>query len=80
MEKEIGKVIHYYDRAGVAVIRLSDALNVGDTVKFKKGETEFEETIDSMEVEHQAIESAQAGQEVAVKVSQKAREGTAVLQ
>jgi len=78
MEKEIGKVIHYFDKASVAVIKLSDTLAVGDKVKFKKGEEEFTETISSLQVEHEAIQSGKTGDEVAVKVSQKAKEGTTV--
>ena len=78
MEKEIGKVVHYFDKAGVAVIRLSDKLSVGNKVKFKKGEEEFSDTISSMQVDHKPVESGKPGDEVAVKVSQKAKEGTLV--
>lgn len=79
MEKEIGKVIHYFDKAGVAVIKLSDTLNAGDTVKFKKGEEEFTDTVSSMQVEHESVQSGKVGDEVAVKISQKAKEGTLVF-
>ncbi|MCX6731530.1 MAG: hypothetical protein NTX55_00895 [Candidatus Parcubacteria bacterium] len=78
MDKEIGRVIHYFDKAMVAVIRLTDDLRVGDSVKFVHGENEFIQTIDSMEVEHEKIKSAKKGDEVAVKVEQKAKEGTKV--
>ena len=78
MEKEIGKVTHYFDKAGVAVIKLSGKLKVGDTVKFKKGEEEFSGIISSMQVEHESIQSGKAGEEVAVKVPQTAKEGTMV--
>jgi translation initiation factor IF-2 len=79
MEKEIGKVVHYFDKVGVAVIKLSAKLNVGDTVKFKKGEEEFSDTISSMQVEHESIQSGKAGEEVAVKVSGPVKEGTYVF-
>lgn len=78
MDKEIGKVIHYFDKAMVAVIRLTDSLSIGDSVKFVQGENEFIQTINSMEVEHKKIQSAGKGDEVAVKVEQKAKEGTRV--
>ena len=78
MDKEIGKVIHYFDKAMVAVVRLTDGLKTGETVKFVHGENEFTQTIDSMEVEHEKIQSAKKGDEVAVKVEQKAKEGTGV--
>jgi len=78
MDKEIGKVIHYFDKAMVAVIRLTDDLTVGDSVKFVQGESEFTQIVDSMEIEHKKIQSAKKGDEVAVKVEQKAKEGTKV--
>jgi putative protease len=76
--RQVGKVIHYFDRAMVAVIRLEDNLSVGDSVKFVHGDSEFTQTIDSMEVEHEKIQSAKKGDEVAVKVEQKTREGARV--
>ena len=78
MEKEIGKVTHWYDKAGVAVLDLSSPLKVGDSVKVKKGEEEFEETVSSMQVDHKDVSSAKKGDEVAVKFSQKAKEGALI--
>lgn len=78
MDKEIGKVIHYFDKAMVAVIRLTDDLKAGDAVKFVHGDQEFTQTVGSIEVEHQKIDSGKAGDEVAVKVEQRAKEGTKV--
>lgn len=78
MEKQIGKVIHYFDKAGVAVIKLSDSLAVGNQIKIKKGEEEFTETVSSMQVEHESIRSAKSGDEVAIKISQKTKEGATV--
>jgi putative protease len=78
MNKEIGKVIHYFDKAMVAVIRLTDSLSVGDSMKFVHGESEFSQLVESMEIEHKKIQSAGKGDEVAMKVEQKAKEGTKV--
>lgn len=78
MEKQIGKVIHYFDKAGVAVIKLSDSLAVGDQIKIKKGEEEFTDTVSSMQVEHESIQSAKTGDEVAIKISQKTKEGATI--
>ena len=78
MEKEVGKVTHWYDKAGVAVLDLSSALKIGDKVKVKKGEEEFEETLSSMQVDHKNVSSAKKGDEVAVKFSQKAKEGAVI--
>ena len=73
--KLIGKVTHYFSKIGVAVIELSDTLKVGDTIRIVGGETDFNQVIESMEIEHQKIEIAKAGDLVGLKVSQKVRDG-----
>lgn len=78
-EKPLGKVTHYYDKAMVAIVKLIDGgLKVGDAVKFTKGENEFIQNIESMQIEHENLQSAKKGQEVAIKVSQPAKEGALV--
>ena len=78
-EKELGKVIHYFDKAMVAVIKLTGGgLKLGESVKFVKGEAEHINTIESMQIEHEDIKSAKKGQEVAVKVSSPVKEGSIV--
>nr|MBI5455350.1 hypothetical protein [Candidatus Levybacteria bacterium] len=74
----IGKVIHYYDKIGVAVIKLDKPLKVGDKVKFVHGENEFEQTIESMQLEHVQVESGKKGHEVAVKVDKETKSGTLI--
>lgn len=78
METELGKVVHYYDNAGVAIVELSGKLVVGDTVKFKRGEDEFEQQITSMQIDHKEIESAKKGDAVGIKVDQRTKEGATV--
>ncbi len=72
----IGKVTHWYDKLGVAVIKLEGPLNVGDTVKVSRGDDEFEETISSMQIDHAEVSGGKKGDEIAVKLSQKAKEGS----
>jgi len=38
-DQEIGKVVHYYDKAMVAVVKLLKGVKAGDPLKFVKGET-----------------------------------------
>ncbi|MBZ9578088.1 hypothetical protein KJA13_03615 [Patescibacteria group bacterium] len=74
--KLIGKVAHYFSKIGVAVIELSGKLSVGDTVRIVGGEaTDFEQAVDSMEMEHEKIKGAKAGDAVGIKVKEKVREG-----
>jgi translation elongation factor EF-1alpha len=80
MGEKIGKVVHYFNDISVSVIELSDDLEVGDAVTFVSpgGEELFEQTIDSMEIDHDSVKEAGSGDEVAVKVDQKAKEGVDV--
>lgn len=75
---KIGEVNHWYDKISVAVIKLSKALKVGDEVKFKRGDTEFKETISSMQLDHKSVKSGKKGDEIAVKTTQQAKEGAEV--
>lgn len=79
MDKDLlGKVIHFYDKISVAVIKLEKALKVGDKVKFVHGEDNFEQTIDSMQLEHEQVSEGKKGQEIAVKVGKETKSGTLV--
>ena len=72
--KLIGKVTHYFGNIGVAVIELSDKLKAGDTIRIIGGETDFNQIVDSMQIEHQKINEAKKGDSVGLKVAQKVRE------
>jgi selenocysteine-specific translation elongation factor len=77
-EKEIGKVTNYFSKIGVAVIELTGSIQVGGVIRVSGGERDFQQQVDSMQVEHQPIEEAEAGQEIAIKLDQKARPGDTV--
>ena len=71
----IGKVSHYFDKAGVAVIELSGPLKVGDQIRIIGGETDFTQEVDSLEVEHQKIQGAKKGDSIGLKTAQKVHDG-----
>lgn len=74
--KLIGKVVHYFSKIKVAVVELSDSLSVEDTIRIVGGEdTDFTQTVESMESEHEKIEKAKKGDSVGLKVKEKVREG-----
>jgi putative protease len=73
--KLTGEIIHYFGKIGVAVVKLEDTLRVGDTIKITDGGTEFTQTIESMQIEHQQVQEAKAGESIGLKLNQKAREG-----
>lgn len=76
--KKVGTVTHYYGNIGVAVVELSGKLSVGDKVKFEDGKHEFEQTIESMQIEHENISSAKKGDAIGLKVNEKVNEGADV--
>ncbi len=73
-----GEVTHWYDHIGVAVVKLSKGLSVGDKIKVKHGDSEVEDTVISMQLDHKDLESAKKGQEVAIKISNKAKVGSII--
>jgi translation elongation factor EF-1alpha len=77
--KPVGKVTHYYGKIGVAIVELTGPLSVGDKVKFGDSDDSFEQTIDSMEVNHESVQKAKKGDVIGVKVAQKVDEKTLVL-
>ncbi|AJF60300.1 MAG: hypothetical protein J4224_01210 [Candidatus Diapherotrites archaeon] len=75
----VGKITHYYDKAGVAVLELSAALKEGDEIRIEKGEEGFEQTISSMQIEHEKIKTAKKGQAIGLKVKQPVKENSEVF-
>ena len=74
--KLIGKISHYFGNIGVAVIELSGGLKVGDKIRIVGGiDTDFEQVIGSMEIEHEKIKVAKKGDSIGLKIDQKVREG-----
>ena len=77
--KLIGKVTHYFSNINVAVVNLSAAMSQGDHIRITGGEnTDFNQEVDSMQVDHQLVKKAKKGDSVGLKVSEKVREGYCV--
>ena len=71
--KHVGKVTHFFDKVGVAVVELTNDLKVGDIITLKGASTEFDQLVDSMQVEHEPIEKAKKGQAIGIKVKERVR-------
>lgn len=78
METRVGKVVHFYNKISVAVLSLEGELRVGDVVHFAGKNTDFTQTITSLQVEHQPLEVAATGSDVGLKTDQTVREGDLV--
>ena len=75
---EVGRVTHFYTRISVAVVDLSGDLSVGDRVVVRGASTDFELVVESMQIEHENVERAGAGQSIGLKVKERVREGDVV--
>ncbi len=74
-ETAVGKVTHYYSHLQVAVVQLDrGALQVGDTIHVKGHTTDFQQRVESMEIEHQRLDRAERGDIFGLKVIDHARE------
>ena len=71
---EVGHVTHFFLKISVAVIELKAPLAVGDTVHIKGPTTDFEQIVESMQIEHKNVQRAEAGQSIGLKVAQRVRE------
>jgi len=74
-EKEIGVVSNYFDHVGAASVKLSGNLKIGDRIKIKGGETEFEQEVKAMQIEREDVKSGKDGDEIGLMVDQKVRKG-----
>jgi len=79
-EKKIGKITHYFDKIKVVVVKLSDNLSVGETIRIVGGEnTDFKQKIASMELDGEKIKKAKKGKQIGIRVKDRAREGYKVF-
>jgi putative protease len=74
-EIAVGKVVGYFSKIGVAAIKItSGELKIGDTIKIKGHTTDFEQVVESIQVEHVDVEKVEVGKDVGIKVKEKVKE------
>jgi len=71
---QVGHIVHFFSKINVAVLELTAPLAVGDRILVKGPFTDFEQTVESMQIEHKNIQRAEAGQSVGLKTAQHTRE------
>ena len=77
-EVEIGKVVDYFARIGVAGIDLTGPLKVGDRIHVKGHTSDFEQVVQSIQIEHEPVPEAKAGDKIGIKVTERCRGGDKV--
>ncbi|MEA3325767.1 MAG: translation elongation factor-like protein [Chloroflexota bacterium] len=78
MENQIGRIGHFYNRISVAVLLLTDKLNVGDKIHIIGHTTDFVQEVTSMEIEHKKVSSGSPEDQVALKVNEPVKKGDAI--
>lgn len=73
-----GKIAHYYDKIGVAVIEVLSPIKVGEQIKISGHDKEFTQEVTSIQEEHEQIREAQKGQAIGLKVDQPVKKGDEV--
>ena len=71
---QVGHITHFFPKISVAIVELSAPLAVGDHILVKGPATDFEQVVDSMQIEHQNVPRAESGQSVGLKTAQPVKE------
>ena len=75
----IGVVTHYFPHVNAAVVKLKKPLAIGDSILIKGKTTNLEQKIESMQIDHVAIQKAKKGDEIGLQVVDRVREHDLVL-
>ena len=78
-ETRIGTVTHYYNHLHVAGVTITDGeLRKGDTIHVVGHTSDFEQKVDSIEIDHEAVEVARLGEQIGLGMIEYVRENDAV--
>lgn len=71
---QVGHITHFFSKISVAIVELTAPLAVGDRILVKGPSTDFEQLVDSMQIEHANIQRAESGQSIGLKIAQPVKE------
>jgi len=71
----LGYVEDYFAKIGVIALTLKKAVSTGGRIHVLGHTTNFEQVVDSMQIEHQAVTDAKPKDAVGIKVTARARRG-----
>ena len=79
-ETRIGTVNHYYNHLRMAGVTVTDGeLHKGDTIHVKGQISDFEQEVESMQIDNEAVEVAKPGDQIRLSVNEHAWEHDTVL-
>ena len=78
-EKQIGVISNYFEHVNVVAIKLRDKLSIGDMIRIVGGDIDFEQRVDSMQINRNPVKTAKAKDEIGIIVNEKVRKGYKVF-
>ena len=69
----IGRVAGFFAHPSVAMVELTAPLKMGDTIYIKGHTTDFQQVVESMQLDHHPVQEALAGQSVGLQVKDRCR-------
>lgn len=79
-ETEVGEVMHYFGHVGVAVVKATkEPIKKGDKLHVVGGSADFDQTVDSLQIDHKDVAQLAKGKEGGMKVSEKVHEGNKIF-
>lgn len=76
--EKVGEVTHYFTKIGVAVVDVTAPIKIGDKIAIKGMTTNFEQAVESMQIEKEDIKEAEPGDDIGMKVVDRVRKGDIV--
>ncbi len=73
-EERIGILNDYFAKIGVAGIDVEATIHVGDKIRIAGHTTDFEQVIESMEIDGEQVEEAPPGSQIGIKVGERCRD------
>ena len=74
----LGEVDDFFAHVNVAALKLKAPISVGDMIRVKGHTTDITQKVESMQIEHQPVQTATVGDSIGIKIADKARKGDVV--
>jgi translation elongation factor EF-1alpha len=74
-EVKLGVITHFFGKVNVGIINLTDGgLKVGDNIHIKGHTSDFNQSVESIQIEHKDVQEAKKGDQAGIKVKEHVRE------
>lgn len=79
-ERKVGIVENFFAKISVAAIKLTEGgISTGETIHVRGHSTDFEQKVESMQIEHAQVESADRGATIGMRMTDRVRAGDEVF-